>query len=98
MQAASNESPEEIANPIIYTYRWVLKLVQALTRAVFKPSMTLREYAAANARLLGPLSKPFLELTLLVERKLYSRHQTTPAEIEKSQGFARLFKGEKKAE
>jgi hypothetical protein len=94
----SSEDPEEFANPIIYTYRWVLKLVQALTRAVLKPNMTLREYAAANGRLLGPLSKPFLELTLLVERRLYSRHQPTPEEIDKSREFGLLFKGEKKAE
>jgi len=66
---------------ILYYYRLVLKI----SKAVYKPQQTLREFAAEHGGVLGPASKYFMELNYLVERLLYSPHQPAEDDMVNSQ-------------
>ena len=73
--------PAETHAAILYFYRLAARLVLKISKAIFKPQQTLREFAAEHGGVLGPASKYFMELNCMVERLLYSPHQ--PAEDEK---------------
>jgi hypothetical protein len=70
--------PGEAHAAILYFYRLAARLVLKISKAIFKPQQTLREFAAEHGGVLGPASKYFMELNCMVERLLYSQHQ--PAE------------------
>ncbi|MBN1188898.1 MAG: DUF4129 domain-containing protein [Dehalococcoidales bacterium] len=65
-------------------YRFAIRLVTAVTRAVLKPHQTLREFAEENSTALGKLSRYFSEFTRLIEKLLYSRHQATDEDLRES--------------
>ncbi len=88
-----NEEPVRQAEPahtepkgspgaiLIALYRTVLKLVQGLTTVVLRPSYTLREFVQECAPTLGPLTGYFQELTLMIEKLLYSRYEPTEKDV-----------------
>jgi hypothetical protein len=63
-------------------YRNAVKLVQRLSSIIFKPELTLREYAAQIRNKFGPLGKYLYDFTLIIEKLLYSRHTPEQAELE----------------
>ena len=67
--------PEETANSISYWYRIALKLVQSITKMMLKPHQTLREYGKEASTALGPAGKYFMELTYLMEKRLYGKRE-----------------------
>jgi hypothetical protein len=83
IQAAA-DAKEGGDNLIFDLYRFALKIVTAITRAVLKPQQTLREFALENNKALGSLSRYFNDFTRLIERLLYSRHKATDADLKKS--------------
>ena len=84
----SPEKPEETVNSVFYWYRVSLKLVQNITKAILKPHQTLREYGKEASQALGPTGKYFLELTYLLEKRIYGKPPTDASDIEKSQQLA----------
>ena len=66
---------------LIAIYRGVLKLVQRLTAVVLRPSHTLREFVQECAPGLGPLTGYFQELTLVIEKLLYSQYRPTEKDV-----------------
>ena len=70
--------PGEAHAAILYFYRLAARLVLKISKAIFKPQQTLREFAVEHGGVLGPASKYFMQLNYMVERLLYSPHQ--PAE------------------
>jgi hypothetical protein len=94
LKEAKRDDSEATSNPIMYWYRIALKLVQRLTRAILKPQQTLREYARQSSTALGPAGKYFLELTYIIERKLYGKGQPSKADAEKSRQLARSIQEE----
>jgi len=66
---------------LVALYRTVLKLVQGLTAMILGPSYTLREYAQACAPRLGLLAGYFQDLTMMVERLLYSQYSLSQRDI-----------------
>jgi len=81
----SEEISEEPRNRIFYWYRLVVRLIQGITKALLKPQQTHREFAQESSRVLGPVSKYFIELTKMVERLLYSQYRPTEADVQHSQ-------------
>jgi hypothetical protein len=75
---------EETANSVLYWYRIALKLVQTVTKVIIKPQQTLREYCKEASPALGPLGRYFLELTYLLEKRLYSKLPPDASDVEKS--------------
>ena len=100
--SAEIETVPEIGEPSQGTlwnlYLRVLKLVQKLTRSVLKPQQTLREYARDSSPSLGPLARPFVEFTLLIEGCLYSNHKTAAGDLEKGQELSQSIHKEAKHE
>ena len=84
----NNEKEEEAKNPVLYWYRIALKFVQDLTKKILKPNQTLREYGREVSRVLGPAGKYFLELTYLLEKRLYGKHETDANDNQQSQQLA----------
>ncbi len=81
---------------LLTLYRGVLRMMQALTEVVLRPSHTLREFAQECAPRLGPLAGYFQEFTLIIERHLYSRHRTGEAEAARGRDLSqRLTEGVK---
>jgi len=70
--------PGEAHAAILYFYRLAARQVLKISKAIFKPQQTLREFAVEHGGVLGPASKYFMQLNYMVERLLYSPHQ--PAE------------------
>ena len=73
--------PAEPHAAILYFYRLAARLVLKISKAIFKPQQTLREFAAEHGGVLGPAAKYFMQLNSMVERLLYSPHR--PAEEDK---------------
>jgi hypothetical protein len=94
LKEGQRDDKEATSNPVMYWYRIALKLVQRLTQAILKPQQTLREYARQSNPALGPAGKYFLELTYIIERKLYGKGQPSKADAEKSQQLARSMQEE----
>jgi hypothetical protein len=84
----NTEKEEEAKNPVLYWYRIALKFVQDLTKKILKPNQTLREYGREVSRVLGPAGKYFLELTYLLEKRLYGKHETDANDNQQSQQLA----------
>ena len=53
-----------------------------------KPQQTLREYERETSKVLGPAGKYFIELTHLLEKRLYGKRQPDASDIQKSQELA----------
>jgi len=88
-QVKAGKTEEEAAtNPVVYWYHRVIQFIQEMTRRIRRPQETLREYAREVSRLLGPLSEYFYELTLLVEKRLYSGRPPEKEDVEKSRSRA----------
>ena len=77
--------PTETADSISYWYRIALKLVQSITKMLLKPHQTLREYGKEASTGLGPAGKYFMELTYLLEKRLYGNRKPDTGDIQKSQ-------------
>jgi hypothetical protein len=84
----NTEKEEEAKNPVLYWYRIALKFVQDLTKKILKPNQTLREYGREVSRVLGPAGKYFIELTYLLEKRLYGKHETDANDNQQSQQLA----------
>ena len=84
----SHEKPEETANSVFYWYRVALKLVQSVTKTLLAPHQTLREYGRVANSALGPAGKYFMELTYLLEKRLYGKRQPDSSDVQKSQELA----------
>ena len=82
--AQISDAPKEPRDRIFYWYRLVARLLATITRTLLGPQKTLREFARESSENLGAASKYFIELTGMVERLLYSRHNPTEADAEKS--------------
>ena len=87
-QEEETEGDEEKTNPLLYWYRAALQLVQKLTRTFLKPQQTLREYGSEVSRKLGPVGKYFIELTYLIEKRLYSHSQLGEEDVAKGKELA----------
>jgi hypothetical protein len=81
----SPQPSEETANSVSYWYRIALKLVQGITKLMLKPHQTLREYGTEAGTALGPAGKYFMELTYLLEKRLYGNRKPDAGDIQKSQ-------------
>jgi len=79
---------EETANSVSYWYRVALRLVQSITKMMLKPHQTLREYGKESSAALGPAGKYFMELTFLLEKRLYGNRKSDAGDIQKSQDLA----------
>ena len=88
------EQPEETANSVSYWYRIALKLVQSITKLMLAPHQTLREYGQEASAALGPAGKYFLELTYLMEKRLYGKRQPDASDIQKSKDLTREIQKE----
>ena len=84
----SSVKPEEGANSIFYWYRVALQLVQVVTKKLLAPHQTLREYGQEASNKLGPAGKHFLELTYLIERRLYGIRKPDAADVQQSKDLA----------
>ena len=84
----SPQRPEETANSVSYWYRVALKLVQSITKLILTPHQTLREYGQEASNTLGPAGKYFMELTYLIEKRLYGKRQPDASDIQKSKDLA----------
>jgi hypothetical protein len=80
--------PEETVNSVPYWYRIALKLVQSITKMMLKPHQTLREYGKEASTALGPAGKYFMELTYLLEKRIYGNRKSDVGDIQKSQDLA----------
>ncbi|MDD5190267.1 MAG: DUF4129 domain-containing protein [Dehalococcoidales bacterium] len=74
----------ENKSEIISLYRVTLILVEKITRIIFKPQETLREYARDVEKPLGKVGAFFGALTRIVEKAIYSPRRATEEEIKES--------------
>jgi hypothetical protein len=81
--------PKAIPERVVYWYRRTLFLIQRLTGMSPRTHQTLREFAVSVNRTLGPLGRPFLDLTRLVERLTYSPYRATEADADFGESLAR---------
>jgi len=81
--------PKAMADRVVYWYRRALYLVRGVTGKSPVASQTLREFALTVSRGLGPLGRPFLDLTRLVERLSYSPYRATKADADFGESLAR---------
>ncbi|MFC2056395.1 DUF4129 domain-containing protein, partial [Chloroflexota bacterium] len=87
----------EPRNRILYWYRLVARLIQGITETLLRPQQTLREFAYASSRMLGPAGKYFVELTKIVERLLYSQYSPTEDDAGKSEQLSHTIEGKSKS-
>jgi len=87
----SNEASGEPRNRILYWYRRAVRLLAGITKLLLGPQQTLREFAYANSKILGPGAKYFIKLTKMVERLLYSQYQPTEEDTQQSQQLSRTI-------
>jgi hypothetical protein len=85
---ASHDKLEQTANFVFYWYDIALKLVQNITKMILKPHQTLREYGKEANPALGPVGKYFMELTYLIEKRLYGKRQQDISDVQKSRELA----------
>jgi hypothetical protein len=90
----SPQRPEETANSVSYWYRIALRLVQSITKLILAPHQTLREYGQEASNKLGPAGKHFLQLTYLIEKRLYGKRQPDASDIQKSKDLTREIQKE----
>jgi hypothetical protein len=68
--------------------------VQSITKLILAPHQTLREYGQEASNKLGPAGKYFLELTYLIEKRLYGKRQPDASDIQKSKDLTREIQKE----
>ncbi|MBN2098511.1 MAG: DUF4129 domain-containing protein [Dehalococcoidia bacterium] len=88
-EEASTESAGQPRERILRWYSLVLKLVQRITRVALRPDQTLREFTRETEAALGPIAKRLMEFTRLAERLLYSRHEPSEQDVEKTRRLSR---------
>ncbi len=69
---------------ILGWYLLLLRVVQRITRVSPRPNQTLREFMRETGPALGPLSRRFAEATVTVEELLYSRHEPSEQDVERT--------------
>lgn len=84
----------KVRDRILYWYLLILKTVARITRLSPKPNQTLREFCRETGPALGPLSRRFVEITNTVERVLYSSHEASEEDEERTRSLSQnLGKG-----
>jgi hypothetical protein len=91
-EEAPAESDAEPRERILRWYSLVLRLVQRVTRVALRPDQTLREFTRETEAALGPLAKRLMEFTRLAERLLYSRHEPSEKDVEKTRQLSRSIR------
>ncbi len=89
---ALQETPAGPRAMLLAVYREMLRLIQGATAVGLGPSRTLREFAQECGPRLGPLAGYFRELTLMVEKLLYSRQGAGQAEAARSTELGQKLK------
>ncbi len=74
---------------ILGWYWRVVRLIQQVIRVTFRPQQTLREFLREVSPYLGSAAGLFAELTGLVEKLLYSRHQPTEEDARHSEAVSK---------
>ena len=92
--AAEDGTRGEPGKRIVFWYRFVETIIRTLVKISAQPHRTLREFARESSRKLGPAGRYFYELTLTVEKVLYSRDLPTEADAEKSMALAQTIQKE----
>jgi hypothetical protein len=92
----SDEASREPRDRVLRWYRFVVRLLQGITKAMLGPQQTLREFAKESSRVLGPVAKYFIELTKIVERLLYSQYRATEGDVENSKQLSHKIEEETK--
>jgi hypothetical protein len=72
---------------VIEAYIEALKIVQQRTGDALSPEMTLREYLQKTQPKISKAAEPFVKLTGLAERNLYSPHKPQQDDEEKAQNW-----------
>jgi hypothetical protein len=91
------ENDGEPARRILYWYRKVLEILGRIANLV-RPDRTLRALAEASAPVLGPAARSFMQLTLLVEKLIYSHHRPSEEDVETSRTLSTTVEGAIKGE
>jgi hypothetical protein len=78
---------DEQVKILFHWFNQAVELVQKITGALFLPNQTWREFDRQISPKLGPLAAPFHELTLLVEKVLYSRYHSGKTDGEKTRSL-----------
>jgi hypothetical protein len=73
---------------ILRWYLLVLRLVQRISRVALRPDQTLREFTRETEAALGPAAKRLMEFTRLAERLLYSKHEPSEEDAEKTRSLS----------
>ncbi len=89
-----NGTKGEPRKRILFWYTFAVKIVQFISKITGKPHKTLREFAGETSQKLGPAAKYFYQLTLTVERLLYSRYTPSETDAESSMNLARKIQQE----
>jgi hypothetical protein len=89
LRSGSDDGPE---SQVAYWYRQAADLVARIAGTALKPQQTLREFALATRRALGPAVIHFMTLTRLLEMVLYSRYRPTARDVEDSRKLALTVK------
>jgi hypothetical protein len=79
---------------IFYWYSRVLKFIQKLAGLTPLPQQTMREFAEQSGSSLGPISRFFMEITLIAERSLYSPCKPSQSDIDKSRELSQAINPE----
>ena len=89
LQKNDNNDKKPANSRLFYWYRIVIQLVQRASGVLLKPNQTLREFVRDTGKATGPVSKPLIEFTRMIERVLYSQHKVTEDEIKSGEQLAR---------
>lgn len=93
-EQAPAEPGGSLRDRVLGWYLLLLAVVQRITRVSPRPNQTLREFMRETGPALGPLSRRFAEATITVEQLLYSRHEPSEQDMEKTRALSqRLEKG-----
>jgi hypothetical protein len=92
------KEPDNSRNRIFYWYLKVIGFVQKLIGIAPRPQQTMREFATESGSSLGPISRYFMEVTLLTERFLYGSHEPRETDADKSRQLAEAMQSEVKDE
>jgi hypothetical protein len=75
------ETYREPQDRIFYWYRFVVRVIQGITKVWPTPQQTLREFARESSGVLGAAAKYFIDFTGMVERLLYSQYKPTENDV-----------------
>ncbi len=84
VEPAPVEPSGSLRERILGWYLLLLAVVQRITRVSPRPNQTLREFMRETGPALGPLSRRFAEATITVEQLLYSRHEPSDQDVERT--------------